>query len=194
MARTKAVLGSGARLSDFLCASLLARVVPPEAVHAVLDAQDHITHKQITYDGVGVPHQTVLPLPTMFRASPAGFVRADAGLAALLERSCRCHRGTQRALLGALSTDGVDTLRDEFAGLTRLVAGLGERDAGVVAEPHLAALAGDHHAQQPTAGVGLGDVQAQARHAVDEFQTWLDDSRQRQNTQFLRKPWHCHSP
>ena len=38
MARTKAVLGSGARLSDFLSASLLARVVPPEAVHAVLDA------------------------------------------------------------------------------------------------------------------------------------------------------------
>ena len=39
MARTKAVLGSGTRLSDYLCASLLARAVPPEAVHAVLDAQ-----------------------------------------------------------------------------------------------------------------------------------------------------------
>jgi transposase IS4-like protein/DDE family transposase len=38
MARTKAVLGSGARLSDFLAASLLARVVPPEVVHEVLDA------------------------------------------------------------------------------------------------------------------------------------------------------------
>lgn len=37
MARTKAVLGSGARLSDFVCASLLARAVPPEAVHAVLN-------------------------------------------------------------------------------------------------------------------------------------------------------------
>lgn len=37
MARPKAVLGSGARLSDYLCASLLARVVPPEVVHAVLD-------------------------------------------------------------------------------------------------------------------------------------------------------------
>ena len=37
MARTKAVLGSGARLSDYLSASLLARVIPPEAVHAVLD-------------------------------------------------------------------------------------------------------------------------------------------------------------
>lgn len=37
MARTKAVLGSGARLSDFLSASLLARVVPPQTVHAVLD-------------------------------------------------------------------------------------------------------------------------------------------------------------
>lgn len=38
MARTKAVLGSGARLSDYLCASLLARAVPPETVHSVLAA------------------------------------------------------------------------------------------------------------------------------------------------------------
>lgn len=38
MARTKAGLGSGARLADFLSASLMARVVPPEAVHEVLDA------------------------------------------------------------------------------------------------------------------------------------------------------------
>jgi hypothetical protein len=37
MARTKAVLGAGARLSDYLSASLLARVFPSEAVHAVLD-------------------------------------------------------------------------------------------------------------------------------------------------------------
>jgi len=37
VARTKAVLGSGARLSDFLSASLLARVVPADVVHAVLD-------------------------------------------------------------------------------------------------------------------------------------------------------------
>lgn len=38
MARTKAVLGTGARLADYLSASLLARVVPAEVVHAVLDA------------------------------------------------------------------------------------------------------------------------------------------------------------
>jgi len=37
MARTKAVLGAGARLSDFLSASLLARVFPAETVHAVLN-------------------------------------------------------------------------------------------------------------------------------------------------------------
>jgi len=37
MARTKAVLGEGARLSDFLAASLLARVVPADVVHAVLN-------------------------------------------------------------------------------------------------------------------------------------------------------------
>jgi hypothetical protein len=38
MARTKAVLGDGARLTDFLGASLMARVVPPQVVNEVLDA------------------------------------------------------------------------------------------------------------------------------------------------------------
>ena len=38
MARTKAVLGTGVRLADMLSASLLARVVPAEVVHEVLDA------------------------------------------------------------------------------------------------------------------------------------------------------------
>ena len=37
MARSKAGLGPGARLSDYLSASLLARVYPPELVHQVLD-------------------------------------------------------------------------------------------------------------------------------------------------------------
>lgn len=38
MARTKATLGLGARLSDYLSASLLARVYPAEVVHELLDA------------------------------------------------------------------------------------------------------------------------------------------------------------
>jgi hypothetical protein len=37
MARTKAALGAGARLTDYLSASLMARVVPPQVVHEVLD-------------------------------------------------------------------------------------------------------------------------------------------------------------
>ena len=37
MARTKAVLGAGARLSDYLSASLLARVFPIELVNEILD-------------------------------------------------------------------------------------------------------------------------------------------------------------
>jgi len=37
MARTKATLGTGARLADYLSASLLARVIPAEIVHEVLD-------------------------------------------------------------------------------------------------------------------------------------------------------------
>jgi hypothetical protein len=38
MARTKAGLGSGARLADYLSASLMARVVPAPIVHEVRDA------------------------------------------------------------------------------------------------------------------------------------------------------------
>ena len=37
MARTKADLGPGARLTDFVSATLLARVYPPALVHQVLD-------------------------------------------------------------------------------------------------------------------------------------------------------------
>lgn len=38
MARTKAALGTGARLSDYLSASLLARVYPPEVIESILDS------------------------------------------------------------------------------------------------------------------------------------------------------------
>lgn len=38
MARTKATLGSGARLSDYLSASLLAKVFPAQRIHEALDA------------------------------------------------------------------------------------------------------------------------------------------------------------
>jgi hypothetical protein len=40
MARTKATLGSGARLSDYLSASLLAKVFPAQRVHEALDAHN----------------------------------------------------------------------------------------------------------------------------------------------------------
>jgi Insertion element 4 transposase N-terminal/Transposase DDE domain len=52
MARTKAMLGSGARLSDYLSASLLARVVPPETVHAVLDEQGCNTRRVRSFPAV----------------------------------------------------------------------------------------------------------------------------------------------
>jgi Insertion element 4 transposase N-terminal/Transposase DDE domain len=52
MARTKATLGSGARLSDFLSASLLARVVPPEVVHAVLDEHGRNTKRVRSFPAV----------------------------------------------------------------------------------------------------------------------------------------------
>lgn len=52
MARTKAVLGDGARLSDFLAASLLARVVPAEVAHAVLDEHGCNTQRVRSFPAV----------------------------------------------------------------------------------------------------------------------------------------------
>ena len=40
MARTRAPLGAGTQLSDYLTASLLARVYPAERVHAALNAHN----------------------------------------------------------------------------------------------------------------------------------------------------------
>jgi hypothetical protein len=52
MARTKAALGSGARLSDYLSASLLARVVPAEQVHAVLNQHGCNTQRVRSFPAV----------------------------------------------------------------------------------------------------------------------------------------------
>jgi hypothetical protein len=54
MARTKATIGAGARLSDFLSASLLARVVPPDEVNAVLDEHGCNSQRVRSFPGVGV--------------------------------------------------------------------------------------------------------------------------------------------
>ena len=61
MARTKAVLGAGARLSDYLSASLLARVYPTDLVRQVLD--EH-----------GVNSQRVRSLPAVGKGSTIEFV------------------------------------------------------------------------------------------------------------------------
>ena len=52
MARTKAVLGSGARLADYLSASLLARVVPAQTVHEVLDAHGRNSQRLRSFPAV----------------------------------------------------------------------------------------------------------------------------------------------
>ncbi len=46
MARTKATLGAGARLSDYLSASLLARVYPADQIEQVLD-EHHVNSRRI---------------------------------------------------------------------------------------------------------------------------------------------------
>lgn len=52
MARTKAVLGSGARLTDYLSASLLARVYPAELVHELLNQYGCNTQRKRSFPAV----------------------------------------------------------------------------------------------------------------------------------------------
>ena len=54
MARNKAVLGSGARLSDYLGASLMARVVPAEVVNDVLDGHGCNSQRVRSFPAVAV--------------------------------------------------------------------------------------------------------------------------------------------
>jgi hypothetical protein len=52
MARTKALLGNGARLADYLSASLLARVFPAETIHDVLDSQQRNSQRLRSFPAV----------------------------------------------------------------------------------------------------------------------------------------------
>ncbi len=63
MARTKAGLGPGARLADYLSASLMARVVPPQVVHEVLDARGRNSRRIRAFPAVaGVYYAMALSL------------------------------------------------------------------------------------------------------------------------------------
>ena len=116
MARTKAVLGSGARLSDYLSASLLARVVPAEVVHAVLDEHGRNSQRIRSFPAVaGVYYCMALSLypeaayeevfavvaqglawasgaadPTLVRKSSISTLRSRIGSAPLRELVQRC--------------------------------------------------------------------------------------------------------
>ena len=81
MARTKAVLGDGARLTDFLGASLMARVVPPEVINEVLDAHGRNSRRIRAFPAVaGVYYVMALNLYPE-AAYEAGFSAVSQGLA-----------------------------------------------------------------------------------------------------------------
>lgn len=63
MARTKATLGTGARLADYLSASLLARVIPAQTINDVLDAHGRNTQRLRSFPAVvGVYYTVALSL------------------------------------------------------------------------------------------------------------------------------------
>jgi Insertion element 4 transposase N-terminal/Transposase DDE domain len=59
MARTKATLGTGARLADYLSASLLARVIPAATINEVLDAHGRNTQRLRSFPAVVGVYYTV---------------------------------------------------------------------------------------------------------------------------------------
>ena len=110
MARTKATLGQGARLSDYLSASLLARVFPAQVVHQVLDAHGVNSQRIRSFPAVaGVYYCMALSLypeaayEEVFAAVAEGL--AWAGGAAAPARVAKSSISQVRAKLGAAPLD-----------------------------------------------------------------------------------------
>ena len=61
MARTKAVLGAAARLSDYLSTSLLARVYPNELIGQLLDANQCNSLRQRSFPATAASAGSGLP-------------------------------------------------------------------------------------------------------------------------------------
>ena len=77
MARTKALLGTGARLADHLSASLLARVFPAEVVNDVLDANDRNSKWRVWGQVLpfATPQSTMIHVPPTETHAPRGHRR-----------------------------------------------------------------------------------------------------------------------
>ena len=106
MARTKAALGSGARLADYLSASLLARVVPAEVVHDVLDAHQRNSKRLRSFPAVvGVYYCIALSLyPEAAYEEVFAAVSQGLAWAALAEQPSRISKvsiSRARAKIGA---------------------------------------------------------------------------------------------
>ena len=115
MARTKALLGAGARLADYVSASLMARVVPPQIVHEVLDAHGRNSRRIRAFPAVaGVYYVMALSLypeaayEAVFSAVSQGLAW-DAGApqpagvskVAISQSAALAHRGAAAGRAGA---------------------------------------------------------------------------------------------
>lgn len=82
MALTRAGHGSGEQLADFLSASLMDRVVPPEAGHEVVDTRGRISRRIFACPAVDSVYRVMtlsLYPEAVFSAIPQGLARwADA--------------------------------------------------------------------------------------------------------------------
>ena len=111
MARTKALLGSGARLADYLSASLLARVFPAERVNAALDAHGRNTQRLRSFPAVvGVYYTVALSLYP--EASYEEVFAAIAQGLAWAARSSEPARISKVSISNARAKIGPEPLRD----------------------------------------------------------------------------------
>src|SRR5262252_3979235 len=84
------------------------------------------------------PDEASDPLLPVARTRPACFIVLDEALGALLERHGPGVCGPKRGYARALGFDGIDAVETKQASLSRLLAGLGERERMNGAKAHIA--------------------------------------------------------
>ena len=112
MARTKATLGTGARLADYLSASLLARVIPAAVVNEVLDAHGRNTQRLRSFPAVVGVYYTVALSLYPEAAYEEVFAAIAQGLAAAHAKGQERRRGDEGGADGLVEDGGKGARKD----------------------------------------------------------------------------------
>lgn len=126
----------------------------------------HITHMQLTHDGICIRLQGGFPLGSVLGVLPGVSVGFDVGCGSLLEGLLAHLLDTELANGRLALGDGIDTPADIVTRLPSFLLGVSQRNVWKTAQTHVPAFVAGHEAQHPRARAGFVDVEVQSCHAT----------------------------